>query len=616
MSTKKKFPRNAVSFNQFRRLQLAAFQGLRSSFVSEDCSAPVDAKIISFACERALIEGRYGDAVVLARSLSSQQYGDPRSFRLGAQLTALVKKVPFRDSSLDPEGSALGKFLQAEADCRSANEVLRDLGCWANGTLTTRGVIDDDAQRIVSLLIRARKHVFRVMGNKPPVQRILDLSRFGSGSNRGVHGNSTHLLRKLSAERWSVSHVAEPFARAAAKRIPAFWRALGLKPEGVPELWDDPMSAFKCVSAFQVRSTQSNSEDFDRRWRQRIVLEDSDLITYVPKDSDCHRTVGTQPLLNVFVQLGAGDYMRDHILRDRCHIDIRTAQVKVNGPLALLGSACEGMPFATIDLASASDCMSIELIKFLCPPEWFAFLNSIRTPSYVLPDDDKVRRYEKFCAMGNGFCFPLETIVFWSLCQAVYDLNVVPDRTCAVYGDDIIVYQSTALELIELLNAVGFQTNTSKTFVFGPFRESCGQDYFNGVNVRPVILDEILENASQVYHLINSLQRKGFTTLAEQMRLLLPKGMDLYRPCSGETTTALEVPYDVFMASRHARWVPSLQCWSWNELLTRPIEDEDEYDPQNHLSAALCGASPNEDGTPTFAYRRKTKVHMRRVAHA
>lgn len=625
MSSSRKAPRYAVSFTKFRRLQLTAISSLRLHFTAEECTAPVDAKLIAIALECALVEARYADAVALSGALLEQQYENPRSYRLAAQIAALVKKVPFNCPELDPDAKALEKFLQNEAECRAFNEVLNNFNAFYNGTLHNAELCED-AQRIFTLLHSARTHMYKALGNKPPLGRIYGMCRFGSGSSVKVHGEATHLLRKLTSDVWTVSHAASSHARAALKAAPMAWYALGLDPSVIPQLYADDQALYSTHPSMFYADTPigASSEDaFDDAFLKRIEYADYDLITCVPKNADCSRTVGTQPLLNMFLQLGAGDYLRDYVLRDRCGIDIRTAQTEVNGPLALLASFCSGLTLATIDLSSASDMLIIALMRFLLPPQWFAFLNSIRTPSYRMPWDQpgQETRYEKFCAMGNGFCFPLETLVFWSLTQAVYDYNCTPDRTCAVYGDDIIVYQSAALELIELLSCVGFSTNVQKTFVFGPFRESCGQDFFNGVNVRPVVLDEIIEHESQAYHIINSLQRKGYTYLAEQMRNVLPEGA-LKRPYPGPTTTALEVPLDEFMASRHAVWTrpkdekePWYQSWSWKEFLPIAISDYDEYDAAGHMPSALSGASSGLDGVPTFALRRKTSVFVRRVAH-
>lgn len=599
-------------------MQLLAVKRLWSYLWTANASD--DAHLLVWAIITALEDGRFADAVALSRTLSEQQYGDAGSFRLGAQIVALVKKVPFRDPDLDPEAKALDAFLQAEADCHEVNLTLRPYRKLMSGE--SRAELDDDSRVVEPLLRRARNHLRRVLGHKPDIKAILSMARFGSGSNVGVHGNATHFLRKIGSETWTVSALCLPYAATAASMHPAFWYALGLDPSGYKPLWRDPM-AYHLTNPLFLRNVgeQTLRDEFMRRFKARVRLVNDDLITYVPKDADRHRTVGTQPLLNVFTQLGVGDYLKG-VLRNACDIVLEEDQETKNGPLALLGSFCDGTTLSTIDLASASDTISWELVKFLLPGEWFTLLNALRTPNYRVPGEKVSHPYEKFCAMGNGFCFPLETLIFWSLCQAVYDVVETPDRLMAVYGDDIIVYQPAALLLIELLDLVGFKTNIGKTFVFGPFRESCGQDYFNGINVRPVVLDEVIEGLGQAYHFINSLRRKGYTFLADELIGLLPSDRIHMRPWAGDTTTALEVPMDTFMASRHARFkrppsdekLPYYHSWSWVELLPMAIMDTDSYDERTHLSAALCGAA-EEDGAPVFAYRRMTRVRVREVAH-
>lgn len=634
MSPSKKQPRNAVSFSQFRRLQMAAFRSIRLALLTETDPALDAVHLYAWALETALAEARYYDAICLARTLSEQQYGDARSYRLGAQLVALVKKVPFEDDGLDPVAKATEKFLQSEIQCGETNAVMRDYRQFYTGTNNKGLELADDAQCMHPLLHRARERIHKLLGNTPPLSKIYELCRFSGGSSVGVHGNLTHFQRKLTSESWTCSPAAIPFARAALKTAPFAWEALGFDPRSVQQLYAEPMAFYKaCASVTPVPKTPpltpkvlwgssvELSAAFNRAFDMRVEAKDYDLIAFVSKEADCDRTVGTQPLLNMYLQLGFGDYIARDILRDKCGIDITTAQEEVNGPLALLGSSCEGHPFATIDLRSASDCISIELARFLLPPGWFEVLNAIRTPAYQMPGGSSTR-YQKFCAMGNGFCFPLETLIFWSLARAVYDEVAVPTYDLAVYGDDIIVYQSAALLLIELLNVCGFDTNISKTFVFGPFRESCGQDFFNGINVRPVVVDEVFTHDSQVYHFINSLQRKGYSSLAKQLRAMCPADR-LVRPYAGDTKTALEVPFDEFMASRHARWmrpsrdesVPFYSCWSWVEFLEQSVMDETVYPEWSQIWAVLYGAEPDASGLPRYAKRRETRTRVRRVAH-
>jgi len=74
--------------------------------------------------------------------------------------------------------------------------------------------------------------------------------------------------------------------------------------------------------------------------------------------------------------------------------------------------------------------------------------------------------------MGNGFTFPLETLIFWALTRAVCGSTA----TVSAYGDDIICPSDRAEDVIAVLTEVGFSVNLEKSFWNGPFRESCGSD--------------------------------------------------------------------------------------------------------------------------------------------
>lgn len=137
---------------------------------------------------------------------------------------------------------------------------------------------------------------------------------------------------------------------------------------------------------------------------------------------------------------------------------------------------------ATIDLKNASNSVSTSLVELLLPPDWFAYLDSIRTKWTEL--EGKGIRLEMFSSMGNGFTFELESLIFWAICRSITPYEV------GIYGDDIIVPQDSASEVIGVLEACGFTVNTSKSFLSGCFFESCGKHYFMGVDVTPLYWKE------------------------------------------------------------------------------------------------------------------------------
>lgn len=88
--------------------------------------------------------------------------------------------------------------------------------------------------------------------------------------------------------------------------------------------------------------------------------------------------------------------------------------------------------------------------------------------------------------MGNALTFPVESLIFWALVRS--GIKVSHGVNCddiLVFGDDILFPAKYYDSVIRMLSMAGCKPNTGKTFRSGLFRESCGVDAFNGVNVTP-----------------------------------------------------------------------------------------------------------------------------------
>lgn len=104
----------------------------------------------------------------------------------------------------------------------------------------------------------------------------------------------------------------------------------------------------------------------------------------------------------------------------------------------------------------------------------------------------KRRLLQSAATMGNSMTFWLESVIFACIAQAAvrwFNLLTGSDyRVISVYGDDIIVPTPCAPVVIEWLEALGFVVNHDKSF-FDPdhhYRESCGEEYWDGVRVSTV----------------------------------------------------------------------------------------------------------------------------------
>jgi hypothetical protein len=203
----------------------------------------------------------------------------------------------------------------------------------------------------------------------------------------------------------------------------------------------------------------------------------------------------------MFLQKGIGRMIRRRLRRRGLLSD--TAQQQ-NAELAREGSV-DGT-LSTIDLSSASDSIHLELVRELLPFDWVEAIENSRSPYCVLPSGE-LKLLRKVASMGNGYCFELETLIFWALAEACSLLLDASDRRCAVYGDDIIVPTSVAQALLPVLEDCGFSVNLKKTFLQGPFRESCGKHYFLGVDVTPFYVRAPIDSIERVFWAANSVKR-------------------------------------------------------------------------------------------------------------
>ncbi len=223
---------------------------------------------------------------------------------------------------------------------------------------------------------------------------------------------------------------------------------------------------------------------------------DGSVLFTVPKNTDIDRVACKEPDINVFFQKSFGNQIR--YLLKRVGVDLNDQTV--NGGLAMRGSIDGSL--ATLDLSSASDSVTVELVRRLLPPDWFYFLDAAR--SHRIDIDGILTDLEMFSSMGNGFTFELESLIFYALARAVAYMTGIRGRI-SVYGDDIIVPTGLAPYLITCLRLVGFSVNNDKSFVDGPFRESCGSYWHEGVDVKPFFIKGPITYLTDLIKVLNQL---------------------------------------------------------------------------------------------------------------
>lgn len=233
------------------------------------------------------------------------------------------------------------------------------------------------------------------------------------------------------------------------------------------------------------------------------------LLSTVPKNSSTDRTICVEPAINMKSQLLIGDQING-VLSEYGYDP--AIQQERNRQMARDGSIAGHL--ATIDLKAASDRISLKLVCSL-------FVNTTLLGAMLDCRSPKTEYKKKsipmymFSSMGNGYTFPLETYIFTlALRLALVEgglLGVLekPDFSShqyGVFGDDIICPTSIYDRLCNILDSFGFTVNRSKSFASGPFRESCGGDFYHGLDVRAVYIKRC-KTVQERYSAVNRLLR-------------------------------------------------------------------------------------------------------------
>lgn len=251
-------------------------------------------------------------------------------------------------------------------------------------------------------------------------------------------------------------------------------------------------------------------------WLFRPKICDVGKLQFVPKNATTKRPIVVEPLVNTYLQKGVGEYFRGCLLNHG--VDLRDQGV--NQELARIGSL-DGS-WATLDLRSASDMIARCVIAELLPYDWWYYLDSIRTPAVLLPDKRELC-LKKFSSMGNGYTFELESLVFYAIASVICESRV------NVYGDDLVVPSHKAQEVVDGLLMFGFEVNTSKSFIDGPFRESCGRDFLRGIDIRPLYVKDRL-SVRELFRIHNFYQRNYDHARARLVVNYIPRRFRIYGP--------------------------------------------------------------------------------------
>lgn len=373
-------------------------------------------------------------------SLAQDRYDADIRFLLNSQ------KVDFTKKYCSPELDTTDMSLDAFILFLQVNERMKHVSNYPFPNSRFSGRLPRDQQ----ILLRAKNIIARVLGEFVE-DEFLANCKHSSGSTIGVNYQNSSIEAKLGKLTYT---------------------------EGV-QRWFQYYLSYDS----QLRSV------LDSHQHRYELVRGSKAVT-VPKDNKKVRMICVEPCLNMFFQQGLMHCLTTRL--EKVGLSFSSQQDR-NRQLAWYGSLTGTL--ATIDWSSASDTLNYDLIKFLLPHRWFYYLDQFRCGEIEI-----LGVYEKlhmFSTMGNACTFPLETLVFWAFAVASVSLadqasqTLVDERffyEAAVFGDDCILPVQDVPTFLGFMERFGFLPNASKSYWEGPFRESCGNDFLAGKDVRPFFL--------------------------------------------------------------------------------------------------------------------------------
>jgi phenylpyruvate tautomerase PptA (4-oxalocrotonate tautomerase family) len=382
----------------------------------------------------------------------------PHRFKVRVQLEDLLKRYRFaQDVFTDDEleSMTIDKYLSTQVRLGQLNYT---------GELTHR------------VLQKARMLCKSILGEFPK-EDIYNYARFGRKSSIGCPLSLAYIDHKLTDVR-------------------AFTGSFQCASWFMREIKTDPVLQ-EIVAALPRKEVDANTK--------HTFLN----LVNVPKSWKIHRAITPLTLLDLFYSYGVGGIITDR-LKEHANLDISRLQERHRRLVKKLSLTTT---HATADLSSASDSITSVLLNRVLPRPWY---NAVKMAcTHQISINDKLYYTESVLPMGNGMTFPLETLVFYVLIKAIGELAGITG-IFSVYGDDLIYPSKLHKFVARIFPSIGLCLNMDKTYVSYPFRESCGEDFYRGVSVRPFMLAEVgnfrqltsSRYEAHIYKTINALLRR------------------------------------------------------------------------------------------------------------
>lgn len=254
----------------------------------------------------------------------------------------------------------------------------------------------------------------------------------------------------------------------------------------------------------------------------------------VPKTQSGPRLIACEPTCHQWIQGGIQRWLEKKIELTILSqsIDFRSQDTSRNLALesSLSGDLC------TVDLSSASDRLTTRLVEYCFQGNRSLLdaLQACRTRCVEVSPNELIL-LRKFSTQGSACTFPVQTVVYALLCvwaialtRKTYDWHSLSAfaQQVRVFGDDIIIPTDAYPVLTALLETCKLKVNTSKSYASGKFRESCGMDAYDGIDVTPAYFRQLYSPAptslESVVECSNNFYKQGYWRTADYILKTVP----------------------------------------------------------------------------------------------
>jgi hypothetical protein len=318
-------------------------------------------------------------------------------------------------------------------------------------------------------------------------------------------------------------------------------------------------------------------------------------LSFVPKSFKALRSIMPDTLAGSFYNSGMGEVIK-YRLKQFTGMDLDTAQERHRrvARMASLDFTRDARNrLATVDMSQASDRVSLDLLAWILPPQWFKVIMHGQIRRYQWCGENHA--IESAATMGLGHTFALETLVHYALTRATCEgLRASRRHFVIVYGDDIICPSWVIPYLVEVFRNCHMKLNEDKSYWgLSDFRESCGADWFRGYDVRPVMPEWVAGADVTRDELADFVIKTANVLLTHWSPFDIPRTLDRmfkiihcldrdvlfvppHFPDSSGIKTSDKTLWNTTASTYKGKptWLISTKCWDWVDGYTR-CENED-----------------------------------------